>query len=208
MTSFILSNIADGIVLLLLLGFARLGYRNGFAESIWPMLLWVLVAFGGALAWAPLGDQIHDRLGVARLAGYFLAYFLTGAVVAGVVLGLRRLYAAQLLLIIPLGRVDGFMGMGSGLVTGSALSLVILALLNPLGSGVEEIEWNPMDLQKTDAIASLFTAVVDTVHQVALQESTVGRFVAESFPGVLIANPNFSDPGLEPYPGELTLSAY
>jgi len=178
------ANIADAAILLAIAVFARVGYVNGFAESIWSALRWVLIATGGAFSWSPLATELQQRAGLPFVAGAIISYVAVSAGIAWLVAMAQRLYAEQLLLAIPTGPTDGLLGLGSGLVTGFAFSVSLLAILNPLGS--DSAEWNPTDLGNDRAITALCTAVFATVHEVVLEQSTVGKIVSESFPRLLI----------------------
>ena len=162
--------IIDGVVLLLLVGFAVHGYGQGFfrgLSSLVTPILGIAIAFRRCDTLAvPLGSYIHNEA-VCRVAG-FLAILLA----VWIAMRLCRKLLSKLVDWRAMPELDRFIGGILGLTKGAAMAwLVLAASLIVLPSSVRVIERSQVSMRMLSLVERLITPKLEQGKATAVHDT-------------------------------------
>lgn len=117
------------LVVVLLLGIWR-GRKHGMSEETLPLLKWLIVIFGAALAYEPVGQLLMDTTPFGLLFCYVVGYLTVVLAVFALFSLFKRSLGGKLLGSDVFGRAEYYLGMGAGMVRFACVLLTVLAILN------------------------------------------------------------------------------
>jgi uncharacterized membrane protein required for colicin V production len=116
-------------VVVLLLGIWR-GRKHGMSEELLPMAKWLIVAFGAAVAYDPIGRFFMSSTPFGLLSCYIAGY-LTVVLLVFILFSLfKRALGGKLLGSDFFGRAEYYLGVAAAMVRFACMLLCALALLN------------------------------------------------------------------------------
>ena len=174
------------LLFVLVVGILR-GRKHGMSEELMGVMMWVAILFGCALIYEPGGDLIGQFTNLfGRLSCYLVAYVVGALLVVGLFLGIKRLLSGKLLGSDVFGRAEYYLGMGSGLVRASCITLAVLALLNARYFSPTEVR--AMEKFQDDMYGSNFFPTLHTVQATVFEKSLTGPWIKENL-GFLLIKP-------------------
>lgn len=117
------------LVVVLSLGIWR-GRKHGMSEELMPMAEWLIIAFGAAVAYDPIGRFFMSSTPFGLLACYISGYLTTVLIVFILFSLFKRALGGKLLGSDFFGRSEYYLGMAAGMIRFACVLLCALALLN------------------------------------------------------------------------------
>jgi hypothetical protein len=152
---------------------------------VWPVARWLMVCVIGALTCLPLGAAVSRLTGLSSAPAVLVAYINVGIALIMAVEYMHRRIGERLATLLPWGEADQYLGAGGGILSGAAICMIGLALLNPVE--VSTLDWDPARMTGEQAVGALFEVILGTLRRLILEESWVGRAVQEHLGGLLIS---------------------
>src|SRR5947209_1984053 len=84
------------LVAILVIGVLR-GRKNGMSEELLSLLMWLTILFLGAIVYEPAGKLLHDTSPFSLLSSYVMVYIVSGLLVLGVFVLIKRSLGGKLL---------------------------------------------------------------------------------------------------------------
>lgn len=178
-------NLFDLVVIaVLLVGIFR-GRKQGMSGELLPLLKWLAVLFGCAVAYEPMGSVFGHSTGMfSTLSCYLMAYVGAALVILLLFAGVKRALGDKLLGSDLFGRAEYYLGMGSGLLRFSCILLAALALLNARYFNPAEIQ--AMEKFQNDVYGSNFFPGLHSLQETVFERSLTGPFIKEHLSFLLI----------------------
>lgn len=175
----------DMVVLGVLFWGIQRGRKRGMSEELMPLIKWLLLIVGCALAYQPIGDVIaHDSQVFTPLGAYRIAYCAVALIIASGFALVVKMIGGKLVGSDVFGRNEYYLGMVAGMIRFSCIMIVLLALLNsrlykPYEEKAEE------NYQK-EVYGSTFFPTLQTVQAQVFQKSFLGPLIHNQLSFVLI----------------------
>ncbi len=180
-------NLFDLLLLVVLTAGIYRGRKHGMSEELLGLLTWLAVLFGCALLYQPGAQLIEHFTGMfSRLTCYLVAYVGAAALIFLLFLGLKRALGGKLLGSDIFGRLEYYLGMGSGLVRFSCMLLAALALLNARYFTPTEVRAE--EKYQNDVYGSTFFPTLHSVQATVFDKSLTGPWIKENL-GFLLIEP-------------------
>ncbi len=177
-------NYIDLIVLvLLIIGIFR-GRKRGISEELLTFVQWLIILFGGAMIYQPLGQMLAGVAPLSMLTCYILVYLAFAGLVKLLFGRIQRAVGEKLVGCNFFGSFEYYLGMLACLIRFSCAILVFMALLNArLISEKERAETAKMQSKNFEGISF---PTFGSFQQSVLFQSFVGRQVSAHMKFVLI----------------------
>lgn len=117
------------LLVVLFLGIWR-GRKHGMSEETLPLAKWLVIVFGAAVAYEPVGQFLMGVTPFGLLFCYILGYLLAIGVVFALFSLFKRALGGKLIGSDMFGRSEYYLGMGAGMVRFACILMVGLAMLN------------------------------------------------------------------------------
>ena len=117
------------LVVVLLLGIWR-GRKHGMSEETLPLAKWLIIFFGAALAYEPVGQFLMSTTPFGLLFCYIVGYLMAMLAVFVLFSLFKRALGGKLLGSDVFGRAEYYLGMGAGMGRFASGLMGALALLN------------------------------------------------------------------------------
>ncbi len=160
------------------------GRKNGMSGELLPLLQWVLIVFGCAALYEPVGNALASAAQFGRLFSYVAAYVTIAIAIKVVFSGIRYVLKGKLLGSDFFGKGEYYLGMIAGMVRAGCMVFVLLALLNARLFTEAEIRQD-REFQK-DVYGSQFFPKLYTVQQHVFERSASGVFIKQHLSSLLI----------------------
>lgn len=106
------------------------GRKHGLSGELPALMKWLIVVFGCAQIYQPLGSMLAAGGTFDLLSAYLLVYLGSALVILLIFSIMQRKLAPRLTASDVFGRGEYYLGMGSGMVRFGCMAMVVLALLN------------------------------------------------------------------------------
>lgn len=177
-------NYIDGFVLLLLvLGVVR-GRKRGISEELLTFLQWLIILFGGAVVYEPLGKQLALLAPLSVLTCNIIAYLLFACLVKLIFVQIHRAVGEKLISCNVFGSFEYYLGMLAGLIRFSCVILVFMAVLN--ARIISEQERAATAKMQSKNFEGISFPTFGSFQQSVLYQSFVGKQIKEHMNFVLI----------------------
>ncbi|MEO6035865.1 MAG: CvpA family protein [Verrucomicrobiota bacterium] len=171
------------ILVVLVIGIFR-GRKRGISEELLTFLQWLVILFGGAAVYQPLGKQIAGVAPLSNLTCYIIAYLIFACLVKLLFLRIQRAVGEKLVSSNVFGSFEYYLGMLAGLIRFGCAMLVFMALLNAkLITEQERLETAKMQSKNFEGISF---PTFGSFQQSVLFQSFTGRQVTTYMKFVLI----------------------
>ncbi len=173
------------LVVVLLLGIWQ-GRKRGMSEETLPLVKWLIIVFGAALAYQPIAQLLMGSTPFGRLFCNIIAYaavILVGFMVFSVI---KRALGGKLLGSDLFGKSEYYLGMGAGMVRFACVLLVGLALLNARLYTAAEVR--AMQKFQNDNYGSNFFPTLAGVQDSVFDKSLTGPLI-KKYCGQLLIQP-------------------
>jgi hypothetical protein len=170
-------------VVVVLLGIWR-GRKHGMSEELLPMAKWLIVAFGAAVAYDPLG-RFYLSSTPFGLLGCYVAGYLTVVLLGFILFSVfKRALGGKLLGSDFFGRFEYYLGIAAAMVRFSCMVLCALALLNARLYSVGEVR--ALRKYQTDVYGSTFFPGLQSVQDAVFAKSFFGSLIKRHCAQLLI----------------------
>lgn len=176
------------LVAVLVAGLIR-GRKNGISQEILRLLKWLMLLFGCAAVYQPLGELVFATGFFDPLSAYLLTYLGTALLIFFLFSILERRLAPKLVGSDAFGRAEYYLGMGSGLLRYACVLLMSLALLNARAFTPGEIKAHEKFQQ--EAYGSSVFPTLRTLQTVVFEQSLTGPCIQHNL-GFLLITPTES----------------
>ena len=174
------------LIAVLVAGIAR-GRKHGMSEELLSMIQWLIILFGCAVIYEPLGQIIGQFTNMfGRLSCYLVAYVGGALLVLLVFTAIKRSIGGKLLGSDIFGRSEYYLGMMSGLVRCTCILLAALALLNARYFSPTEVR--AMEKFQDDVYGSNFFPTLHSLQSTVFDRSLTGPWIKENL-GFLLIKP-------------------
>jgi len=165
------------LVAVLVLGVFR-GRKHGMSEELLNLAKWLVVIFGCAFAYQPLGKVFSQVSHVfSLLTCYLMAYVAAALLVLIIFAGVKRALGGKLIGSDIFGASEYYLGMGSGFVRFGCILIAGLALLNARYFSPNEIR--DMKNFQDDVYGSNFFPTLQTVQAMVFERSVCGPWIRD-----------------------------
>jgi uncharacterized membrane protein required for colicin V production len=174
------------LIVVVIAGIAR-GRKHGMSEELLDLLKWLLILFGCATVYEPVGLMVGAYTPVfGRLSCYLLAYVGVALLVFFLFAGIKRALDGKLLGSDIFGRSEYYLGMGSGVVRCSCMLLAALALFNARYYSPTEVR--AMQKFQDDVYGSDYFPTLQSVQASVFSKSLTGPWIKQNL-GFLLIKP-------------------
>lgn len=180
-------NFFDAVLIAVLLAGIAQGRKHGMSEELLSMIQWLIILFGCAVIYEPLGQIIGQFTKMfGRLSCYLVAYVGGALLVLLVFTAIKRTMGGKLLGSDIFGRSEYYLGMMSGLVRCTCILLAALALLNARYFSPTEVR--AMEKFQDDVYGSNFFPTLHSLQSTVFDRSLTGPWIKENL-GFLLIKP-------------------
>jgi uncharacterized membrane protein required for colicin V production len=180
-------NFFDAVLIAVLLAGIAQGRKHGMSEELLSMIQWLIILFGCAVIYEPLGQVIGQFTNMfGRLSCYLVAYVGGALLVLLVFTAIKRIMGGKLLGSDIFGRSEYYLGMMSGLVRCTCILLAALALLNARYFSPTEVR--AMEKFQDDVYGSNFFPTLHSLQSTVFDRSLTGPWIKENL-GFLLIKP-------------------
>lgn len=162
------------------------GRRQGFSREFLNLLKWLVLLFGCAAIYEPVGEMIAQYGAFDLLSAYLLTYLGAALVIFLFFSLVQRRLEPKLAGSDIFGRSEYYLGMGSGLVRFCCMLLMGLALLN--ARAFSPVELKSMEKFQEDAYGSNLFPNLHSLQVAIFEDSFAGAFVRNEL-GFLLIHP-------------------
>lgn len=170
-------------VALIVVGCIR-GRKRGMTQEFPNLIQWVITLAGGAAIYRPLGEWLSQVTGMGQLFWFVTVYLVWAALVKGVTTWIVRSRGDRLALSDMFGSAEYPLGMMSGMIRMTLLSLFLLALINSRLYTTAELK--SMAKYQQDNFGNISLPTIGTFQKTVFQESALGKLVKDKAGVVLI----------------------
>lgn len=160
------------------------GRKRGMTQEFPNLIQWVITLAGGAVLYRPLGEWLSQATGMGQLFWFLTVYLVWAALVKGVTTWIVRSKGDQLALSDMFGSGEYPLGMMSGMIRMTLLSLFLLALINSRLYTTTELK--SMAKYQQDNYGSNFFPTIGAFQHSIFQDSALGKLVKDKAAVVLI----------------------
>jgi uncharacterized membrane protein required for colicin V production len=177
-------NLADFVlVAILVVGIFR-GRKNGMSGELMSLLKWLTVVVVCSFSYQALGRWIKEVSVFSLLSSYLIAYITCALVVLGLFALVKHSLGGKLVGSDVFGRSEYYLGMGSGFLRFACLALVGLALLNARYFSPAEVR--AMEAYQNDVYGSNFFPGLQSLQASVFEKSFIGPRIREHMAFLLI----------------------
>lgn len=173
------------LVAVLLAGLTR-GRKHGMSEELFSLVKWLVVVFGCAVLYEPLGKLFAQECYFSVLTGYLIVYVGAALLILGAFALFKHSVGGKLLGSDIFGRAEYYLGMCAGVVRYSCIVLAVLALLNARYFTPQEVK--AMTAFQQDVYGSEFFPTLHTAQATVFEQSLTGPWIRENL-GFLLISP-------------------
>ena len=178
-------NVFDLVLVCILVAGVYRGRKHGMSEELMLLLKWLVIVFGCAAIYQPLGEMFSQTTGLFGNLGSYLAIYIVGALlVIGLFALLKHSVGGKLLGSDIFGRGEYYLGMASGFVRFACILLASLALLN--ARYYTPMEVRAMEKFQDDVYGSNYFPTLHTVQAVVFEKSLFGAWIKKNLDFLLI----------------------
>ena len=177
-------NYIDAIVLVLLIVGIFHGRKRGLSEELLTFVQWLVILFGGAVIYQPLGQMLAGLVPLSTLTCYLLVYLAFAGLVKLIFVRIQKAVGEKLVGSNVFGSFEYYLGMIACMIRFSCAILVFMALLN--ARIVSEQERAATAKMQSKNFEGISFPTFGSFQQAVLVQSFVGRQVEAHLKFVLI----------------------
>jgi len=178
-------NVFDLVLVAALVGGIFRGRKHGMSQELMLLLKWLVIVFGCAMIYEPVGAMFAQTTGLfGLLASYLMVYILAALLVIGLFALLKNSMGGKLLGSDVFGRSEYYLGMFSGLVRFTCIMLAALALLN--ARYYNPVEIRAMEKFQDDVYGSNYFPTLHSIQAVVFEKSLTGPWIKKNLDFLLI----------------------
>lgn len=177
-------NYIDAIVLVLLIVGIFHGRKRGLSEELLTFVQWLVILFGGAVIYQPLGQMLAGVAPLSTLTCYLLVYLAFAGLVKLIFVQIQKAVGEKLVGSNVFGSFEYYLGMIACMIRFSCAILVFMALLN--ARIVSEQERAATAKMQSKNFEGISFPTFGSFQQAVLVQSFVGRQVEAHLKFVLI----------------------
>jgi uncharacterized membrane protein required for colicin V production len=160
------------------------GRKRGLSGEFPGLVKWLVVVFGCAILYQPVGNGIVQVRAVTHFTAYVLAYLLGIVLVFVLFAMVERRWRLRLAGQNLFGRAEYYLGMLAGTVRAACVLLVGLAILNAPGFNASDIQASQVFQNET--FGSDLFPTVHSLQADVFERSLVGPWIRRGLPFLLI----------------------
>jgi uncharacterized membrane protein required for colicin V production len=161
------------------------GRKHGMSQELMLLLKWLVIVFGCAMIYEPLGQMFSQSTGLfGLLASYLMVYVLAALLVIGLFALVKNSVGGKLLGSDIFGRSEYYLGMVSGLVRFTCIMLAALALLN--ARYYNPVEVRAMEKFQDDVYGSNYFPTLHSIQAAVFEKSLIGPWIKKNLDFLLI----------------------
>lgn len=165
------------LVAVLALGVFR-GRKHGMSEELLNLIKWIVIIFGCAFIYEPVGRFFSQSSHVFSLFTCYLMAYVAGILLVLILFaGVKRALGGKLIGSDIFGASEYYLGMGSGFVRFACMLIAALALLNARYFSPNEIR--EMKNFQDDVYGSNFFPTLQTVQAMVFERSLCGPWIRD-----------------------------
>ncbi len=145
------------------------------SEETLPLAKWLIIPFGAALAYQPIGQFLMETTPFGRLSCYVMGYFTVMLAILMLFSLFKRALGGKPLGGDFFGRTEYYLGMMSGLIRFGCATIVVLALLNARLYSAGEVR--AMRKFQNDNYGSNFFPTLSGVQESVFERSLTGPLI-------------------------------
>jgi hypothetical protein len=142
------------------------------SEETLPMLKWLIILLGAAIAYEPVGRFVMENSPFGLLFSYVIGYLTVVLAVFAIFSLIKRSLGGKLIGSDVFGRAEYYLGMGAGMVRFACVLLTVLALLNARLYTAAEVR--AMQRFQNEHYGSNFFPTLQTVQDAVFTKSLTG----------------------------------
>jgi uncharacterized membrane protein required for colicin V production len=176
----------DVVVLVVLFTGISRGRKRGMSEELMPLLKWLLLILGCAVAYQPIGSMIAQSSQVfTPLTAYLVAYCGTALVIAIGFALVTKMMGGKLVGSDIFGRNEYYLGMIAGTLRFTCVLIAVLAVMNARRYRAYEIK--DEEKYQKDVYGSNFFPTFQTLQAQVFERSFLGPTIRSQLGFLLIA---------------------
>ncbi len=180
------------VLVLLVVGFVR-GRKRGMSEELLDVLKWLLIVVVSAWFYKPVGQFLGGFLHFQPLFSKLLGYSLIGVVIYLAFLLIKRAVGEKLVGSDLFGRMEYYLGMGSGMLRLTCMLMVGLAIFHAYYISDEDLAALEKKRYEVYGSATPYPAL-GTIHRTVFRQSVFGPIIEKNFSAQLIEPTPYLDP--------------
>jgi len=177
-------NYIDLIVLVLLIVGIIHGRKRGLSEELLTFVQWLVILFGGAVVYQPLGPMLAGLVPLSTLTCNIIVYLAFAGIVKLLFVQIQRAVGEKLVGSNVFGSFEYYLGMLACMIRFSCGILVFMALLN--ARIISEQERAATAKMQSKNFEGISFPTFGSFQQAVLYQSFVGKQVKEHMTFVLI----------------------
>ncbi len=177
-------NYIDGIIVILLIVGIFRGRKRGMSEELLTFVQWLIIVFGGARIYEPLGRMLSDRAPFSLVTSYVMVYLTFAILILVLFSQIKRAIGEKLVGSNFFGSSEYYLGMMAAMVRFACVILMLMALLNArIITDKERAETARVQFKNFEGISF---PTYGSIQQSVLYESFIGKQVKAHLDFVLI----------------------
>jgi uncharacterized membrane protein required for colicin V production len=178
-------NMFDFLLAIVLIGGLIHGRRQGLSQEVLSLLKWLMLVFGCAALYQPVGTFVADSGVFDLLSSYVIAYLGVALLIFLMFSVVERQLTPKLAGSDLFGRGEYLLGMGSGMARFSCILLVGLSLLNARAFTPAEVKG--MEKYQLDTYGSNLFPTLRTFQVAVFEKSLTGTWIRQDLSFLLIS---------------------
>ncbi|HEU5126207.1 MAG TPA: CvpA family protein [Verrucomicrobiae bacterium] len=174
----------DVLICVVLFFGVRRGRKNGMSEELIGTLMWVVITFGCAVIYQPVGQLLSSNSVFSLLSSYLMAYIVLAVLIAAGFSTLKKALGGKLIGRDSFGSSEFYLGMIAGMVRFSCILIAAVALLNARSYSSAEIQAK-IKYQNEVYGSNFFPSLYEIQAQV-FDRSLLGPFIKNDLAFLLI----------------------
>ena len=171
------------VVALLVVGVFR-GRKRGMSQELVDLIQWMVIIFGGAFLYMPIGQMFAQLTSSGMLFSYVFVYVWIAVATKILFLIIKQSVGARLVGSDIFGGAEYYLAMGAGLLRFGCMLLMSLALLNARYFSPAEIAAD--NKMQKEVYGSNFFPGLNALQQDVFENSLSGSFVKKQLEFMLI----------------------
>lgn len=174
----------DILICVILFFGIRRGRKNGMSEELIGTLMWLVIAFGCAVLYEPIGKLLSQNSVFSLLSSYLMAYIGLGLLAVAGFAALKKALGGKLIGSDAFGSSEFYLGMIAGMVRFSCVLIACVALLNARAYSPAEIQANVK--YQTEVYGRSFFPSLYEIQAQVFDRSLLGPFIKRDLAFLLI----------------------
>ncbi len=171
------------LLVVLVVGILR-GRKHGMSEELMNLVKWLVVVFGCAAIYDPVGRMLAESSPITLLSCFLIVYVSSALVILAAFALVKHSLGGKLIGSDIFGGAEYYLGMGSGVVRVSCMLLAVLALLNARYFSPTEVR--AMEKYQNDLYGSNYFPTWHAAQETVFEKSLAGPWIKQNLSFLLI----------------------